>query len=108
MDNPFEALSERLSNIEKSLFRLEQNISLNPGSVPDQDQWFDIDSLCEYLPDRPARSTIYKNIKDIPHHKGKKKLIFLKSEIDAWLKEGRRLTNSEIKEQAQKYIADKL
>ncbi len=35
---------------------------------------------------------VYANIKDTPHHKRGKKLYFLKSEIDAWLKSGRKNT----------------
>jgi len=43
--------------------------------------------LCEYIPDRPSRATVYGwvNTKSIPVHKGGKKLRFLKSEIDKWM-----------------------
>jgi excisionase family DNA binding protein len=54
------------------------------------DRWFDIDELCEYLPDKPAKPTIYAKVHTgkVPYHKrrGEKKLRFLKSEIDEWFK----------------------
>lgn len=58
---------------------------------PDSDQWLDLKELCEYLPDKPSKATIYAYVHDraIPFHKGAKKLRFLKAEINAWMKEGR-------------------
>ena len=55
-----------------------------------EDKWFNLKELCEYIPDRPSKPTVYGwvNSSKIPVHKGGKKLRFLKSEIDAWLKEG--------------------
>ena len=58
------------------------------------DVWLDIKELCEYLPNKPKKQTIYGYISasKIPVHKskGEKKLRFLKSEIDAWLMQGKR------------------
>ena len=50
-------------------------------------KWLNIDDLCEYLPDKPAKQTVYGWVckKKIPYHKKGKKLQFLKSEIDRWL-----------------------
>ena len=50
-------------------------------------EWLTIDELQDYLPDYPAKSTIYGLVcyKKIPFHKTGKKLRFLKSEIDEWL-----------------------
>lgn len=51
------------------------------------DRWMNMQELCEYIPDRPSRATVYGwvNTKSIPVHKGGKKLRFLKSEIDKWM-----------------------
>lgn len=59
--------------------------------------WFDIDELCQYLPDKPAKSTVYSwvNKRLIPYHKNGKKLRFLKSEIDKWLLDGKIETHTE-------------
>jgi len=61
------------------------------------DRWFDLAELCIYHPDRPQKPTVYGwvNAKSIPVHKSGKKLRFLKSEIDTWLKQGRKKTLAE-------------
>lgn len=62
------------------------------------DTWFNLNELCAYLPDKPAPQTVYGYVRsgNIPFYKDKKKLRFLKSEIDEWLKKGRRHTQSDI------------
>ena len=73
----------------------------------DADRWFGINELSEYIPDKPARATIYTWVQNshIPYHKGKKKLRFLKSEIDQWLKSGRRQTVSEMAMDADNFLS---
>jgi hypothetical protein len=81
---------------------LEHLRRLNP---PQQtDQWFDLNELCNYLPDNPATATVYGKIKEIPHHKQGKKLYFLKSEIDNWLMQGRKKTFAETASEADAYL----
>ena len=62
------------------------------------DQWLNVEDLCKYLPDHPCQNTVYKWKRKgiIPFHKRSKHLYFLKSEIDAWLKSGRRKTINEM------------
>jgi excisionase family DNA binding protein len=71
------------------------------------DSWFDLNELCNYLPDKPAKATVYGwvHIGSIPHHKGQKKLRFLKSEIDEWLKTGKKKTFFETSIEAEKYLS---
>jgi len=85
---------------------LLQGGNTNP---PPTDTWFDLPGLCQYLPDKPAKPTIYAKVQGrlIPFHKKGKKLFFLKSEIDAWLKTGRRSTAIEIEAQADEYFTSK-
>lgn len=63
-------------------------IELKEFKQIETDVWFDLRELCEYHPDKPSKATVYGwvNSKNIPVHKGGKKLRFLKSEIDNWLK----------------------
>ena len=63
-----------------------------------KDRWFDLEELRQYLPDKPAKQTIYGKVSnnEIPHYKDAKKLRFLKSEIDNWLMQGRKKTSIEI------------
>ncbi|MBD8001063.1 helix-turn-helix domain-containing protein [Phocaeicola sp. Sa1YUN3] len=69
------------------------------------DRWMNIDELKAYLPDHPAKATIYGWVskREIPYHKGGKKLRFLQSDIDKWLSNGKRKSESELKDEADKY-----
>ncbi len=64
--------------------------------------WMDLAQLCEYLPDKPSKATVYGWVcaRSIPYHKKTKKLSFLKSEIDDWLVKSGHATAEEIKETA--------
>jgi excisionase family DNA binding protein len=56
------------------------------------DRWLDLKELCIYHPDKPSKPTVYGwvNAGTVPVHKGGKKLRFLKSEIDSWLRQGKK------------------
>ena len=73
------------------------------------DRWFDLNELCIYHPDKPSKPTVYGwvNANNIPVHKSGKKLRFLKSEIDNWLKQGRKKTLAETALEAEKYYKTK-
>lgn len=73
------------------------------------DRWFDLNELCIYHPDHPSKPTVYGwvNAGTIPVHKGSKKLRFLKSEIDIFLKQGRKKTLAEIASEADTYLKKK-
>lgn len=70
------------------------------------DSWFDLNELCIYHPDKPSKPTVYGwvNAGTIPVHKGGKKLRFLKSEIDNFLREGRKKNLHEIAAEADKHL----
>lgn len=96
-------LFDKVDNIERLLLEKSNE------NLPEPDRWFDLKELCEYLPDKPAHVTAYSwvSTKQIPYHKGTKKLRFLKSEIDAWLKQGRRKTLAETAIEANAYLKSK-
>jgi len=73
------------------------------------DRWFDLNELCIYHPDKPSKPTVYGwvNAGTIPVHKGGKKLRFLKSEIDNWLRQGRKKTLPEISDEKIYFAAEK-
>ena len=85
------------SLIENSLRKIINSNKPNTPTEP-ADRWFNVDELINYLPDRPAKQTIYGKVSsnEIPHYKDSKKLRFLKSEIDQWLKQGRKKTSLEL------------
>jgi len=81
----------------KSLLQTNQQVAVEPA-----DQWFNLEELCAYLPDRPAKQTVYGWIGQhiIPYHKKGKKLQFLKSEIDQWLLADQHQTLVQVRAQA--------
>lgn len=76
----------------------------------ESDSWFDLDALCKYHPDKPSKSTVYGWVQNgkIPVHKGGKKLRFLKSEIEEFLKQSRKKTNQEINQEAKWFLQSKI
>jgi excisionase family DNA binding protein len=103
-----EILIDRISE------RVTANIlkALKNEQLADLDRWFDVNDLCQYHPDKPTKPTVYGWVYagTIPVHKGGKKLRFLKSEIDNWLKQGRKktLATPGLKHQKMKTKAQKL
>jgi hypothetical protein len=77
--------------------KLQLLTSTKPAPPEDHDQWMNLEELCKYRPDKPAKATVYAEVqaKKIPFYKKAKKLMFRKSEIDKWLMEGKRKTLAE-------------
>jgi excisionase family DNA binding protein len=98
----FTHLTNEVSEIKKLLLQKSEQQT-------ETDCWFDLNELCKYHPDKPSKATVYGwvNANTIPVHKGGKKLRFLKSEIDNWLKQGRKKTNAEIASEADNYLKSK-
>jgi excisionase family DNA binding protein len=92
-DLSFEYLPHKVEQLRQSLERIE-NYLIDKNSIniePETDQWFNLSEFCQYHPDKPAKATVYSwvNAGSIPYHKNSKKLRFRKSEIDAFLVEGK-------------------
>lgn len=106
----FEQLPEAVSRLcDKFEFIERFIIARNTEPQPETDKWLNIDELIDYLPDKPARATIYGKVHHrlIPYHKQGKSLIFRKSEIDTWLNQGRIKTTDETAEEATHYLRRK-
>lgn len=108
MNNPFEVIEARLSNIETLLLDIKHKPK-EQNNQEETDIWFDINELCLYHPDKPSKHTVYGWVYagSIPVRKGGKKLRFLKSEIDTWLKQGRKRTFEETAKEADQYVRNK-
>lgn len=104
-DNMPQAI-EHLIKVVENIQETVQVIS-SKGTKTDEDAWFNITQLSQYLPDHPAKQTIYEwaSQKLIPYHKKTKRLMFLKSEIDEWIKASRRKTMVELEKEALEHIA---
>lgn len=101
MDNPFEIIDTRLSRIENLLIELNALAGAhesNPEIILSVQQTADLIRL--------SVQTVYGYVSrnEIPYSKKGGRLYFLKSEIIEWIKEGRRMTHTEIKAQAHTYL----
>lgn len=101
----FEQLPQAVETLLDKVEKIETLLNETKTERPESDRWFNLQELCEYLPDRPARQTVYGWIgqKLIPYHKKGKKLQFLKSEIDNWLKTDKRKSLAEIQAEAEQF-----
>lgn len=100
---PLEDLQAAITECLNSCLQSHKHSSTNPQQEPDR--WFNLTELCNYLPDKPAKATVYEWVSngEIPHYKGEKRLRFLKSEIDQWIKTGKRKTQAELAAEADTY-----
>jgi excisionase family DNA binding protein len=101
----FEQLPQAVATLiteVKEMKSLLQNS--NQVKCESADRWFNLQELCDYLPDRPAKQTVYGWIGQhtIPYHKKGKKLQFLKSEIDQWLLADQHQTLVQVRAQARR------
>ncbi len=74
--NPFTELSEQLEQIN-------QRLEAQPSTPVNE--WMNVDQAADYL--HVSKSWIYKRTMDgkIPYHKPSKKLMFRRSELDAFI-----------------------
>lgn len=102
----FETMPSKLDILEDKVNRLVALVEKLTAQEPVKDVWFDVDGLCAYHPDKPARKTVYDwvTLRRVPYHKDGKRLRFLKSEIDAWLIGGYHKTEDEMQDAAVDYI----
>lgn len=105
-----DSVPQALGYIIEKLEKLEQDVGrMGSSSTVPADVWLNADELSEYLPQHPARQTIYSwtSTKQIPYHKNGKSIIFRKSEIDAWLLHGSVKTTADLAAEAKAYVAAK-
>ena len=105
----FEQLPEAVAMLLKEVNELKSLISNRSVKNQETDKWLNLEELSKYIPDHPARQTVYGWIGQrlIPYHKKGKRLQFLKSEIDSWLMDGRRKTAAEMRAEAENYVNSK-
>jgi excisionase family DNA binding protein len=105
-----ETLPKAFTHLTNEVSEIKRLLLEKSNAQPTEtDHWFDLNELCIYHPDKPSKPTVYGwvNAGIIPVHKGGKKLRFLKSEIDSWLRQGRKKTLTEIASEADQYIGKK-
>lgn len=83
MQNPFEIISARLSNIEALLLDIRHQPPVAPTISPDEDQPISVEQAAQFLNIKPQ--TIYQNINKIPHEKRHGRLYFTRRTLRAYL-----------------------
>lgn len=85
----FENLPEAVQELHQKVDKL---LSQKLNNQPDEpDRLLTIEELREFLPEKPAKQTIYGWVNErlIPYEKHGKRLYFRKSDINSWLLKGR-------------------
>ena len=103
MNNPFETIEARLSNIENLLLDLKH--SSQEGNVQTEtDELLTVEGAAKLL--ILSVPTVYGLVSknEIPVSKKGKRLYFSKQELTDWIKTGRRRTSAEIEIQAKTFL----
>ena len=107
----FEDLPKAMTWMMDKLNELTSKVdNINNQSVlPQTNQWMNLKELCEYLPYHPAEQTVYgwTSCHQIPFHKRGKRIMFLKSEIDTWLHDGKIKSQKELEAEAAQFLKSK-
>jgi excisionase family DNA binding protein len=97
MENPFELIMNKLTEIEK-LIKQKNGITVGTEEI------LNLEMASAYV--GISKSTIYKytSTKEIPHFKRGKRLFFKKAELDEWLTTNKISSREEIDRLATEYI----
>ena len=103
----FDSMPEAVGKLLLKMENIERLLSEKGTERTQESRIFDIGEAATFC--RLSKPTIYALVSklEIPHSKKGKKLYFLEDELRGWLKEGRRKTQTELEDDAQKYIANK-
>ena len=99
-------IPEAFNYVIGELVSLRQALAEKGSSTPEPDQWFNLEEFCQYHPSKPAATTVYGWVsrRAVPHKRDGKHLLFLKSEIDGWLKAKSRKTSDELAQAAEMHL----
>ncbi len=107
MQNPFQIIDARLSNIESLLLDIKHKPQAPATAGSNSKAVLDIDEFCDYT--GLAKQTVYKMTGKglIPHSKRGKRLYFDQEQVNAWLLENSVRPLSAITAEADRYLSSK-
>jgi excisionase family DNA binding protein len=107
MNNPFEAIDARLSNIENLLLDLKHTTK-DTSNRSEADELLTVQDAAKVL--RLSVPTIYGLISkgELPVMKRSKRCYFSKVELINYIKQGRKKTHAEIEIEVQNFIPNKV
>lgn len=105
MNNPFEVIDRRLSNIEEMLLDIKHKPSYQKED--EQEDLLTVPQAAKFL--TLSVGTVYGLVssRTIPFMKKGKRVYFLKSELMEYLKSGRGKSLAELSELAEKHVHNK-
>jgi excisionase family DNA binding protein len=97
----FDQLPQAISQLLEKVSHLETLVSEIGIHPSDKDELFNITQAAKFL--NLAVPTLYSKVsrKEIPVNKQGKRLYFYKSELEEWIKQGRKKTFIELRESVQ-------
>jgi excisionase family DNA binding protein len=105
MNNPFEVIETRLSNIENLILDIKHQ-PVNTELIKQPEQLLTIQEAAEFL--TLSVPTIYSKVSknEIPFMKKGKRLYFSRIELLEYVKQGRSKSNTEIEQEAEMYLSN--
>lgn len=102
MTNPFEAIENRLNNIESLILEIKTQSLQSP--IQETDAILTIEQASEFL--NLSKNTLYGYVQQskIPVSKKGKRLYFSKLELLEWIKSGKKQTQSEIDNEVDNFL----
>ncbi|MCB0739109.1 MAG: helix-turn-helix domain-containing protein [Bacteroidetes bacterium] len=99
MNYNLESFTQFANDVFNKLNELQRTVS-ETTKTPEPDKWLTIDELVQYDPEKRAKQTFYGLVSRglIPYHKRGKRLTFLKSEIDQWLRSASRVSIADVEQ----------
>ena len=100
-------LTEELSFLRSEVRLLRDSLySQKDDKAPEVQEWLTLEQLMTYIPGSPSIPTLRRWIKQdgLPAQKVKRKLVFLKSGIDEWLRKRSVSSDFEIEQKAKDYL----
>ena len=103
MNNPFESIDARLSNIEILLLEIKRKPN-ETVPIPEGEQFLTVSETADFL--KLSIPTIYAIIheKRIPFMRSYRRCYFLKSDLVNYLKLGREKSSAETAREAEQYL----
>lgn len=102
----FEQLPQAISQLHKKLSRIEQLLQerQDPQNV---EEMLTVEQAAAFL--NLTVTTLYRKVssRQIPSNKRGNRLYFYKSELETWIKEGRKKTLAELQLEAQEYARNR-
>ncbi len=106
MNNPFEVIEARLSDIERLIIDLKQRPTQAVQTSP-REQLLTVQEAAQFL--NLSTPTIYSKVSrgELPVMKRSKRLYFSSKELLEYIKAGRKKSNVEIVKKAEEYLSSK-